>query len=313
MCRAPGGIGKTLSQGIAASGCHVRERRRWITFAVEREDSSRAGVGTASARPRTIASNTGCMSVGDWLITLQDLARRRLLLERLLGLVEQAHVLDRDHRLVGEGLEQRDLLVRKWPGSAGRRRWRRSHVPRARAAPSMLRNPGYARSATHRKLASSSTSGIATALHVRIALRSRHVAAGRPRPEAADRLGTFRSRVRRAPPDGSARRRSVKTLAEAGAAELHCALATMASNTGCTSVGELADHPQDLARRRLPLERLLGLVEQAHVLDRDHRLVGEGLAAARSAGREMARFGAADADRADRCRRACSGTDSTLR
>ena len=30
---------------------------------------------------------------------------------RLLRLVEQARVLDRDHRLVGEGLEQRDLLV----------------------------------------------------------------------------------------------------------------------------------------------------------------------------------------------------------
>ena len=38
-----------------------------------------------------------------------------------------------------------------------------------------------------------------------------------------------------------------------------------------------ADHAQHLGRRGLLLERLLGLVEQAHVLDRDHRLVGEGL------------------------------------
>ena len=30
---------------------------------------------------------------------------------RLLRLLEQARVLDRDHRLVGEGLEQRELLV----------------------------------------------------------------------------------------------------------------------------------------------------------------------------------------------------------
>src|SRR3989304_9644064 len=30
-----------------------------------------------------------------------------------------------------------------------------------------------------------------------------------------------------------------------------------------------ADHLEDLRRRRLPLERFLGLVEQAHVLDRD--------------------------------------------
>ena len=47
---------------------------------------------------------------------LQDLGGRGLPLERLLGLVEQAHVLDRDHRLVGEGLQQRDLLVGKRPG-----------------------------------------------------------------------------------------------------------------------------------------------------------------------------------------------------
>ena len=39
---------------------------------------------------------------------------------------------------------------------------------------------------------------------------------------------------------------------------------------------------QDLGRRGLPLERLLGLVEQAHVLDRDHRLVARRSAAARS-------------------------------
>jgi hypothetical protein len=42
---------------------------------------------------------------------LQHLGGRGLLLERLLGLVEQARVLDRDHRLVGEGAEQVDLLV----------------------------------------------------------------------------------------------------------------------------------------------------------------------------------------------------------
>ena len=52
----------------------------------------------------------------------QDLAGRRLLLERLgqlpvprLELREQPHVLDRDHRLVGEGLEERDLLVGERP------------------------------------------------------------------------------------------------------------------------------------------------------------------------------------------------------
>ena len=48
---------------------------------------------------------------------LEDIRRRRLLLQQLLevarlclNLVEQAHVFDRDHRLVGEGLEQLDVM-----------------------------------------------------------------------------------------------------------------------------------------------------------------------------------------------------------
>ncbi len=43
----------------------------------------------------------------------QDLTRRCLLLQRLLRLIEQPHVLDGDDRLVGEGLEQADLLIRE--------------------------------------------------------------------------------------------------------------------------------------------------------------------------------------------------------
>ena len=41
--------------------------------------------------------------------------------------------------------------------------------------------------------------------------------------------------------------------------------------------GRLADHLQHLRRGRLPRQRLLCLVEQPRVLDRDHGLVGEGL------------------------------------
>src|SRR5262245_20473503 len=44
----------------------------------------------------------------------QDLTRRRLLFQRLLRLVEQPNVLNGDNRLVGEGLEERDLVVGKW-------------------------------------------------------------------------------------------------------------------------------------------------------------------------------------------------------
>ena len=38
----------------------------------------------------------------------------------------------------------------------------------------------------------------------------------------------------------------------------------------------LADDAQDVGGRGLPRQRFLGLVEQPHVLDRDHGLVGEG-------------------------------------
>ena len=90
---------------------------------------------TGARRSRAIASNTGCMSVGELLITRRISRGRGLLLERLLGLVEQAHVLDRDHRLVGERLEQRDLLVVERPGLTRQTRSRRSRVLPAAAAP----------------------------------------------------------------------------------------------------------------------------------------------------------------------------------
>ena len=69
-----------------------------------------------------IASNTGWI-VGRRAGDDPRISRgRRLLLERLgelavarLELLEQADVLDRDHRLGGEGLEQLDLLVRERP------------------------------------------------------------------------------------------------------------------------------------------------------------------------------------------------------
>src|SRR5262249_10402337 len=67
--------------------------------------------------------------------------------------------------------------------------------------------------------------------------------------------------------------------------------------------GRTCDHPQDLARRRLLLQRLgqvliasLQLGEQAHVLDGDDGLIGEGLeerALLRSGG---TRFSARDGD-----------------
>jgi len=57
-------------------------------------------------RPVTVERSTG----RDYA---KNVADRGLLLQRLLGLVEQPGVLDSDHRLCREALEQRDLLVRE--------------------------------------------------------------------------------------------------------------------------------------------------------------------------------------------------------
>ena len=66
----------------------------------------------------SMASKTGSNSPGELEMTLKHLGGRRLLLQRLLQLacarlllLEQPRVLDGDDGLVGEGLEQLDLLL----------------------------------------------------------------------------------------------------------------------------------------------------------------------------------------------------------
>ena len=70
-----------------------------------------------------MALSTGSTSVGEDAITLQDVAASGLVGQRLgevaglrLHLVEQAHVLDRDHRLSGEGLKQINGVFREFAG-----------------------------------------------------------------------------------------------------------------------------------------------------------------------------------------------------
>ncbi len=81
-----------------------------------RMPSANAWAGNSRSQHSTIFSNTGDASAIELTDDLQHVGGGRLLLQRLLGLVEQAHVLDRDHGLVGEGLQQRDLLVGEAPG-----------------------------------------------------------------------------------------------------------------------------------------------------------------------------------------------------
>ena len=89
-------------------------------------DLESVAVGTPNVRPLCVAQLAGrfCQRIKHLLQIerrpaddLEHVGRGRLLLKRLrqlararLDFVEQPHVLDGDHRLVGEGLEQRDLL-----------------------------------------------------------------------------------------------------------------------------------------------------------------------------------------------------------
>jgi hypothetical protein len=65
-----------------------------------------------------MAWNAGCESVTDWLTMRRMSGGSLLMLERLLGFVEHPHVFDRDHRLVGENLQQLDLVVGEHSGFA---------------------------------------------------------------------------------------------------------------------------------------------------------------------------------------------------
>ena len=83
-------------------------------------------------------------------------------------------------------------------------------------------------------------------------------------------------------------------------------MAEIASKTGWTSVGNLADDAQNLRRGCLLLERLgqvaipcLELLEQPNVLDRDDGLAGERLKERDLLGRERSTLPPADRDGAD--------------
>ena len=124
---------------------------------------------------------------------LQHLGGGGLLLERLLGLVEQARVLDRDHRLVGEGLQQRQLLV----GEGLRRLARDADRADAAALPEhrrdsmreVARGLGDARAGAAVRRRSSATSAKWTRRRSRIAAPGRCPSSGRGNvPRDARRL-----------------------------------------------------------------------------------------------------------------------------
>ena len=230
-----------------------------------------------------MASNTGCTSVGELADDAQDLGGRGLVLERFLGLVEQPRVLDRDHGLVGEGLAAARSSL-----SSKRSQLAATDQDRADALPSQQHRRDRDRVAAEsrpRSAQSSGTLGVVEDVGVGddAALANRLLGGGagraargkmpagsldaarRQAPRIATAVRQLLGRRRRATTDAAGRRR---TAARSDQDLLEHRL----------RVGHrAADHAQHFGRRGLLLERLLRLVEQAHVLDRDHRLVGEGL------------------------------------
>ena len=255
-------------------------------------DSTRGRSHRTAAAASTMASNTGCESVGEPPMTCS---------------ISAVAVCRSSASCVSLNRRTFSIAITAWSAKVcssaelRRRRTARLRARHARSRRCARRLPqhrhGQARCASRpaRRRVLDASSGVVgqTSAIVRPCARSRRPAPwSMPRPACAGRRArAFRVACGRA---GSARRCSISPSNRHDAARDARRTAARAarrslSNTGCDVGRRAADDAQDLGRRGLPLQRLLRLVEQAHVLDRDHRLVGEGLAAGRPGAREASR------------------------
>ena len=217
------------------------------------------------------------------------LARDLQLVALLRDLAEQAGVLDRQGRLGGEGLQQVDHLRRRTRPAILRETAR---LPRhASFAQQRYRQqrtePGFARSAAAAAPCTSRSarrSGIWTGARV---------AAARPVAPSPTRSGVARSAldqllreaIGRAQPELAAR--VVVRLVDQPRCRPPRAAPRASRSWRAPPAGRASSSPPGspppasaAAPRSAPARRVLRLqlLEQAHVLDGDHRLVGEGLA-----------------------------------
>ena len=294
---APGAVTGARTFGAtarAAPACNPRAGDRVYELAVESIHAyvPRAESRTALSRDRLEDRLHVRLRLADGA---QDVGGGRLAIERLrevpvarLQLREQARVLDGDDRLIGERLEQRDLgpartlpaprrLTTMTPDGIA---CRGASAPRRRSgSPARPRR----RRSSERQDGSVSTSTTCCTARVSTARPGGRLGgpAGRPEPlparfgasrqaaprrRQADQLAVVPDHGRRPRPEQP--HRAVRDGLED---RLHVGL-------------RLADGPEDLGGRRLPVQRFrevgvarLELREQARVLDGDHGLVGEGL------------------------------------
>src|ERR1700730_8199957 len=105
---------KSLPQAIGKARCETSRRYRTIFLAIIDIQTPERG----AAEPVCLFQNRiehRREVAGRRVDDLQDLRGRRLLLQGLSRLGDQPRILDRDHRLRREILQQRDLLVGEWP------------------------------------------------------------------------------------------------------------------------------------------------------------------------------------------------------
>src|SRR5262245_36405885 len=219
----------------------------------------------------------------------QDLTRRSLLLQRLgevlvagLELLEQAHVLDGDDGLLGEGLEQRNLFVGEptdhWAGHKDRSD-RATLTPHGDDEQATL--PGETcHSAYLRPLRA-------------LLLRVEHVndgvvakgSTGRQRSSNWRRIESCYHLGRRVLNTDQIDQIALEPedRSENSVAQRHATAQDGVEDRLHVS-RRAADDTQDLARRRLAIERgrhiavaALQFLEQPYVLNRYHRLIGKGL------------------------------------
>ena len=237
-----------------------------------------------------------------------DLAQRLQLAHRArelggtrLQLLEQAHVLDGDDGLVGEGLKKRDLLLGEGPdlGAVDHQDADGDPFPeqrrgQTRSHPVDLGGTGEVGMLRHQL-------GQVRFLR-RLAVENRPAA----RQRAGHRIATgpHRPLAARQPEE-----RIALDLADQGPRAVRQARRRLGDRPHHgLDVGRRArNHAKDVARRRLLLQRLgdgavllLQLLEQAHVLDGDDRLVREGLEQRDLLVGERAHFLPPDVDGADR-------------
>ena len=202
---------------------------------------------------------------------LQHFRGRGLLLERFLRFVEQAHVLDRDHRLVGEGSDQRDLLVVERHGLAPSGDDRADHLAGAHHRRADLR---VVAEAARKRLRDGRHSRIAGNRHDLRHLCAQHRASDMGL--VVDRSWVILEHLLGARHAVECADLDLAVARQRDHGELGVEQAQQVARNRLEHRRRVrhrsAHRGQDLSGSRLSLKCLLRFLEQARVLDRDRRL-----------------------------------------